>query len=69
MTKTIEMTWSERMATDKSLADFVQAEIARAGIALDTAKYNEAHWRTCARIADEKLQTYIAGDKRKAKAK
>lgn len=59
------MTWAERMASDKTLADFVQAEIARAGIALDTARYNEAHWRDCAMKADEKLAAYVASDKKR----
>ena len=59
------MTWAERMASDQSLRDFVDAEIARAGIALDTARYNEAHWRMCAERADEKLTEYLASDKKK----
>ena len=39
------MTWLERMATDETLRAFVQAEIVRAGIELDTARYNAEHWQ------------------------
>ena len=53
------------MAVDETLRDFVAAEIARASIALDTARYNEAHWRMCAERADEKLREYLASDKKK----
>ena len=33
------MTWIERLQTDPSLQAFVSAEIARAGIELDTLRY------------------------------
>lgn len=43
----------------------LEMELEQARIALDTARYNEAHWKECARIADEKLSAYIKSDKRK----
>jgi len=59
------MTWAERAAVDQTLRDFVDAEVARAGIALDTARYNEQHWRECAMASDKKLEEYLASDKKK----
>jgi hypothetical protein len=38
-------TWLERLQTDESLQAFVRAEIARAGIELDTLKYQRDHLR------------------------
>ena len=49
------LTWVEQMAIDQSLRDFVEAEIARAGIALVTAQANAEHWRTVSMRLDEKL--------------
>ena len=40
-----EMTWLERLATDASLPDFVSAEIARAGIELDTLRWQRDQHR------------------------
>jgi hypothetical protein len=55
MSTDVGLTWTERAAADPSLRAFV-AEIARAGIALDTARYNEAHWRRVAAMLDEKVE-------------
>jgi hypothetical protein len=38
---TSELTWLERARLDPTLRDFVDAEIARAGIELDTLRYRQ----------------------------
>lgn len=39
------MTWIERLQTDESLRAFVSAEIARAGIEVDTLRWQHDHDR------------------------
>ncbi len=50
-----ERSWLERMADDPSLRAFVDAEIARAGIEVATAKGEAEHWRDVAMRLDAKL--------------
>jgi hypothetical protein len=45
------------MQDDPSLRAFVEAEIARAGISSDTARYNEAHWHAVALALGEKVES------------
>lgn len=47
--------WSEYVQHDPSLQQFIAAEIARAGIALDTAQYERDHWKRVAHALWEKV--------------
>jgi hypothetical protein len=58
------MTWIERIAVDKSLQDFVAAEITRARIELATAHANADHWRAVALAKDEQLAELRTSDDR-----
>jgi hypothetical protein len=49
-------TWAERMASDPGLRAFVDAEIARAGIALAAARAAADHWKRVAEALDAKLR-------------
>lgn len=57
--------WAEYVQHDPSLRDFIAAEIARAGIALDTATYNAQHYRH----VSERLQQQIDELKHQRKAR
>lgn len=57
------VTWLERLATDPSLKAFVEAEIARAKIELDTLRYNVAHWRQVAERLGFELEALKAKKK------
>lgn len=50
------LTWIERMAADPGLRHFVDAEIARAGIALAAARANAAPWKSVAVRLHEQLK-------------
>ena len=41
----------------------LEAELARTRIELDTAKYNEAHWKDCAMKMKAQLEQYLKQDK------
>ena len=49
------MTWAERAAQDSTLRDFVDAEIARAGVSADTVRWQLEHKDRVIAALTEKL--------------
>lgn len=48
--------WMERMAEDPTLRAFVEAEIARAGLEVDTLRYQRDHHKRCHEELAERLK-------------
>jgi hypothetical protein len=49
------LSWAERAERDEDLRQFIAGEIVRAGIEVDSARYNEQHWRSVANAQAEKV--------------
>ena len=60
------MTWFERMGVDPTLAAFVQAEIARAGVAESAWRAEAAHWLRVVRHLERELKETRSADPRAA---
>lgn len=50
------MSWLERIEADSSLREFVDAEVARAGIEIRALKVEVEHWKAAAQAAEQKLK-------------
>jgi hypothetical protein len=56
--------WAGQLECDASLRDFVAARIAQAGIDVEVARAEAAHWRRIATHLDEHLKELRKADKK-----
>lgn len=62
------MTWLERLSHDRSLQAFVSAELARAGIEVDTLRWQRDHDRRCIATLNAQLEAARAELRRRRSA-